>query len=75
MFELVIASLIVLTVAGSGVAVLPWTEGELRSSVRAWGTVRALGGLLRSAARELAVDGARRAFALHRPQRRPVIAG
>ncbi|MEQ1568550.1 MAG: hypothetical protein ABMA64_23130 [Myxococcota bacterium] len=35
MGELMVGTLMVLTVAGSGIAALPWTSAELRASVRA----------------------------------------
>lgn len=53
MGELMVGTLMVLTVAGSGIAALPWTSAELRASVRAHEAVG-------SAIRAVALSAARR---------------
>ncbi|MEZ4235342.1 MAG: hypothetical protein R3F59_04115 [Myxococcota bacterium] len=40
--EAVVTALVIGIVVGSGIAALPWTNGEIRGSVRAFATLAAL---------------------------------
>jgi len=53
--EAVVSTVMIVMIVVSAVAALPWTDRELRSSVRAFGTVAALPAALLSPLRRRAV--------------------